>query len=219
MRKKTLIIFATLLCSILVASISFASPLTDYSSGKTAIDLNWLPNLSGEVKNGLNSYNLDGKRSNFDWGITTGLGNKFALQYRQFNPAANDNVLPGSTIIHGVNTRELNVLYKFDKGLSAFVGLHQAKVTANIPVTADTKNTLQAGLTGTKEIAPKTNIYGVFSFGKNLFSGETGVSYEFAKATELNLFYRYKTVDDLRVNSAVVDTTFKGFGFGLSHKF
>lgn len=220
MKKRTPILFIVLLCSILVASVSFASPLNDYSSGKTAIDVNWLPNLNGEAKSGVNSYEFDGKRNNFDWGITTGLGNKFALQYRQFNPVTKDYVLPGPTTIHGgVNTRELNVLYKLDKGLSAFVGVHQAKITASVPIDGATQNTLQAGLVGTTKIAPNTNLYGVLGFGKNLFNGEAGISYEFAKATELSLFYRYKKIDNLRIDSSNVDTNFKGFGLGLTHKF
>jgi predicted porin len=215
--KKRIFIIVTLLLNImLIASVSLASPLTDYSPGKTAIDLNWFPN--GTLDGSWGS--VDGKRGNIDWGVTTGLGNKFALQYRQFNPESKDIGVPSYRF--GMRTQEVNVLYQLNKNVSAFVGWHQAKLHSS-GITASDRNTFQAGLVGNTKIAPKTTLYGVVGVGSNLVNTETGVAYEVGKDLDLNVFYRYKKIDKLEYNISGEtykdDLKFKGVGVGLTYKF
>ncbi len=225
MFKLISLILAIMLACMLMAGVTLASPLNDYSKGKTAIDIHWLPNLSMkdsyEGTTDTDSDREDGKRSNLDWGITTGLGGKWAVQYRQFNPETKDIGDWG----FGMRTRELNVLYQIDEGLSVFAGWHQAKFTYWCPVsvTADNKNKLQAGFIASTPIAEKTRLYGIAGFGKDLANYEAGLSYEFSPSLDFDLFYRYKKVKNLEDTIGNFayrdDVTAKGLGFGFSYKF
>lgn len=212
--KRLMVILAVALCSLLAAGVTMASPLTDYSAGKVALDVNWTPSLDMEGKVGGYTLSGDGKNGNFDFGVTAGLGNKWALQYRYANPVSKDYY----GFHAGVRNQEVNVLYQFDKNLSAFVGWHQAKLTSSVG-DGDNKNTWQIGLVGTTEIAKKTTLYGIVGAGSSLFSAEAGVAYALNKDLDVNLFYRYKRMDDLKAGSLAVDTEIKGFGLGLTYRF
>jgi predicted porin len=218
--RRMMVILAVALCSLLVAGVTTASPLTDYSAGKVALDVNWTPSLDGDI--GVDKF--DGKSGNFDFGVTAGLGNKWAIQYRYANPVSKDRDFYWFPSGHvGVRTQEVNVLYQLDKNLSAFVGWHQAKITSNIGINGDNKNAWQVGLIGTTEIAKKTTLYGIVGAGNSLFSAEAGVAYAMTKDLDLNVFYRYKRMDDLKSNSMWgehnTDVTVKGLGLGVTYKF
>jgi hypothetical protein len=211
--KKLAVILSVLICTFLAVGVTTASPLTDYSAGKVSLDINWTPgsDLKGD------GYSFDGKRNNFDFGVTTGLGNKWGLQYRYFHPVSKDYY---GDFHAGVRSQEVNILYKLDKNLSAFAGWHQARITTNFTDSLPNKSTWQAGLIGTTEIAKKTTLYGIAGAGSSLLSAEAGVSYAMAKDFDVNLFYRYKKINDLKIaDDYEVDTTVKGFGLGLTYKF
>lgn len=234
MRKYIVSSVVAIVWSALIVNSGFAGPLTDYSPGKTALDISWMPNqdmknLSTEITFGLSGEmpEHNGERGNYAWGLTTGLDGKWAVQYRRFNPESR-RIGP----IHeyyGMNTREVNVLYEVDKNLSLFAGWHQAEYTYgadfNFDTKAENKNVLQAGLTGTMQIAPKTQLYGTVGAGKDLVNYETGVSHTLAKNLEFNLFYRYKKVQAMKhtffggIFSFNNDVTAKGWGYGLTCKF
>ncbi|MDR7866443.1 MAG: hypothetical protein RIN56_06445 [Sporomusaceae bacterium] len=210
--KKLAIILAVLLCTFTTAGVTMASPLTDYSAGKVALDVNWTPSLDLEA----NGETLDGKSGNFDYGLTAGLGGKWAIQYRYFNPVSKDY----SGFHGGVRSQEVNVLYKLDKNLSAFAGWHQARLTTNAPgYSLPGKSTWQVGLIGTTALGKKTTLYGIVGAGGSLLNAEAGFAYALAKDLDVNLFYRYKRIDDLKVNDIDLDTTTKGFGLGLTYRF
>jgi len=215
--KKAVLTLALL---FVFSSMAFASPLTDYSTGKTSIDLNWRPNLSvvdSYTGDGIGTEYQKGKSGTVDWGITTGLGNKFAVQYSQYNPVGKDSY--GG---YGMNTKELNVLYKLNKNVSAFAGYHRASFVGGDYT--KNNNTLQVGLTGYDEIADKTTLYGTLGVGNKLLNWEVGVSYEVAQNTEFNFGYRYKKVRNLfeGYNGGSIysdNVTAKGFGYGVTYKF
>ncbi len=210
--KKLAVILAVLLCTFMTAGVTTASPLTDYSAGKVALDVNWTPSLDLEAE----GETIDGKNGNYDFGLTAGLGNNWAIQYRYFNPVSKDY----DGYHAGVRSQEVNILYKLDKNLSAFAGWHQAKLTTNYPgLSLDNKSTWQVGLIGTTELGKKTTLYGIVGAGSSLLNAEAGFAYALAKDLDVNLFYRYKRIDDLKVNDYELDTTTKGFGLGLTYKF
>jgi hypothetical protein len=214
--KKLAAILAVLLCTFMFAGVTTASPLTDYSAGKVALDVNWTPNNDMEASSQSYGFSGDGKNANFDFGVTAGLGNKWAIQYRYFNPVSKDYFGYHA----GVRSQEVNILYKLDKNLSAFAGWHQAKLTSNFPgFSPDNKSTWQAGLIGTTELSRKTTLYGIVGAGGSLFSAEAGFAYALDKDLDVNLFYRYKRIDNLKVNDYELDTTVKGFGLGLTYRF
>ncbi len=233
MPRHILFILVTVVCSSLIAGVGVASPLTDYSAGKTAVDITWFPRMHMtdqytdqmlSLNNGIDT--ADGKNGNFDWGLTTGLGGNWAFQYRQFNPETADYTTFGRVQRFGIKSQEFNVLYKIDKGVAAFVGWYQTSYSydsVNANTTASNKNVAQAGLVGTAQIAAKTRLYGVVGVGKDLVNYEVGVAYEIAKGLDFNLVYRYKKVENLDDTTFGLrykdDVTAKGLGYGITYKF
>ena len=231
--KKTAIL-AVAAATMLTASIGFAAPLTDYSVGKMSIDLTWRQSdIKGEAPAG--DVSLD-KKYNLDWGITTGLGNNFALQYNGYNPKSKDTVIysdPTETDSMNIKlkTQELNVLYKLDKNISAYAGLVRLKATANQTVdvsgistgssdSSDTKNKIQFGLVGSTKIADKTTAYASIGVASDFTNWKIGLSQEIAPNVEFNVDYRNLKAKSLAINNiGDVDVTAKGVGFGVSYKF
>lgn len=203
-----------------VASVGFASPLTDFAKGKTSIDITWRPSatVAGKYSGGFSGTDRGEVDSNWDWRITTGMGNRWAVQYNQYNAIAQ----PKDQGV-GVRTKEFNILYQLNQNLAAFMGCHWAEYSSAHVVVTPTKNTMQLGLIGNTKIADKTNLYGVIGFGKNVTNFESGISYEFAKNTELNVSYRYKRVQELHDTFIDGDYTddiaAKGWGYGITYKF
>lgn len=226
------------LVALSLAVVCSASPLMDYSAGKTSLDLNFKPSsdLSGE------GVSLDGKGTNLDLGVTAGLGNKFAVQYRYNtgdSKSYNGNLTYGSyDIIGSANTtfkaQELNVLYKMDKNVSAFIGWVQAtpglEANGTINGTAvsgsvDTNNNgYQVGLVGSTKLGDKFTGYGMVAAGNKLTNYEVGVSYEVAQNLELNLGYKdakYKNLTLKYDGDSTPEFSYevKGLTYGLTYKF
>jgi len=228
MLKKVVIL---LLAAEIMTGTATAGPLTDYSSGNTAIDLTWKPSLqlSDQFINFSNQSDTnqgDGENSTFHWGITTGFGKGWAIQYKQANSTRES--IPDENYNFGVKSQEVNVLYQLNTSgnLAVFAGYHQAKFVYtenNHNAIPDTKNTLQLGLVGVYPMTAKTNLYGVVGAGKGLFNYELGLSYELAKNIDFNANYQYKKVRDLQsnweTNPFTDDVTTKGFGYGITYKF
>ncbi len=221
--KKVVLTLALLLA---FSSIAFASPLADYSKGNTSFDINWRPNFNGTDKytsawsesSSYSTMNLSGNRRTYDWTVTTGLGNNFALQYSQYRPV-------GSTSYgyeYGMSTKELNVLYQLNKHVSAFAGVHRAHYVGE--TYTPNSDRLQVGFVGYDKIADKTTLYGILGAGNDLLNWETGVSYQVAPNLEVNFSYRYKKVSNLSdgyesANEYIDNVTARGFGYGVTYKF
>jgi opacity protein-like surface antigen len=205
---------------MLFYSIGVASPLMNYSAGKTSIDYTQYSNENiKDVWKVVNYGNTTEwhhpNNKSYSLGITTGLGNKWALQYRQFNTKMD-------FVGVGMKTQEVNVLHKMNEHLSAFVGWHQGKYT-NDMATAENKDVFQAGLVGSMPIAPKTELFGVVGLGRDLVNYEAGVAYQIAKNLDVNVEYRYKKVRNLKDYMGGVNyqetIIAQGFGFGLTYSF
>ncbi len=212
MLKK--VVLGTIL-TLSVASICAAGPLTDYSQGKTSLDLTYKPSSDLEIE----GFSIDGKSANFDVGFTAGLGNKTAIQYRFGTADSKSYSYTGDLYGYSVDgsakttldAHELNVLYQLDKNVSAFVGFTSTRVGGKVSGTVDgiagsesvktTNNGFQVGFVGTAELADKLNAYGVVGVGNKITNYEVGLSYEVAKNTELNLGYRNTKYKNLEVSA------------------
>jgi opacity protein-like surface antigen len=226
--KKTAIL-AIAAATMLTTSIGFAAPLTDYSAGKTSIDLIWR-NSDNELKTSDGTDSLD-KKSNLDFGITTGLGNNFAIQYNDYNAKSKETTLPdgfgGTYQEHGsLKTQELNVLYKIDKNVSAYTGVVRVKGNVNSDgngFSSNTKNKMQFGLVGSTKIADKTTAYAVVGVASDYTNWKVGVSQEIAPNLEFTVDYRRlqakKLTFDVAGTPLDADVTVKGLGFGVGYKF
>lgn len=221
-----------------ISSVAFASPLTDYSKGKAALDLNYRvsPDYNASIGvDGVKELNsgkvaFDGD-SNLEWGFTYGIGNNWALQYRQATPKgslsiANDPRVPSFAAEGGdgyisnntnleakTRVEEYNVLYKLDKNISLFTGVVKAnpslKISGNlflfpdgdVTIQGHDKNIWQFGLVASKPLNDKLTTYGIASFGSDYRNWEAGLGYKIAKDVELNVNYRDMKVDNMKVAS------------------
>ena len=223
------IISIGMVCSLLASGVALASPLTDYSAGKTAIDLTWRNVQDEGSLLGVNAA-LD-RKYNLDLGVTVGLGGKFAFQYNQLNPKAEVTSiaappLSGDRLRAKIWTQQYNVLYKISENVSAYTGVfktHSHFSDIDLPmIGAKTRerNIWQVGVSGSTKLAPKTTLYGSIGLGKNLTDFTAGVSYEFAPNTELSLSYRdFKVDHNVSLHNNIIDYEANGLGLGVTHKF
>lgn len=178
-----------LVCLVLAISANAsAAPLQDYSSGKIAVDINLTDqNLKSTPAYWQNSYNLG-------FGVTAGLGNKWALQYKYYNWGASHRVdgMPLNTL---ASINELNLLYKIDKNFSAFVGAN--RLTGSLGAPIDTRTGVQIGLIGRTKLADKLTGWGLYATGNSMVTAELGLGYALSKQLDLNLFYSFKYFNGL----------------------
>lgn len=205
-----------------IVGVCSASPLTDYSKGKVAIDFNYRPSFDMEAKpyveasgtyNGndvgamgqeVNQYinenigdkgNFDGK-TKLDWGITVGMGNNWAFQYRGLKAEADGKTYTifenkdegfysavengnqsynryrnlSVTLTPQVKSQEFNALYKFHKNFSVFAGV--VEVTPSIKVSPG----FNQGENYPNEYNYERSLGGTLEFkGKDKYLGQLGV--------------------------------------------
>lgn len=212
--KKTALIFMSLM---MVSGSSFASPLLDYSAGKVAIDLAVRPNHNIEVV----GLPADGEGTNFDWGVTAGIGHDLALQYRQFNlnTGLGDPTESGWLRPANQRFRELNLLYKVEKNMSVFVGgvRHDYHTADDGPTyVAPTQTSLHGGVIGTVELGKNVSAYGIIAIGtKSSHKYEAGISYKLTPKLDLDMYYKAQQIN---IDSSA-DVISKGMGMGVTYKF
>ena len=231
MKKKILL---TLAAAMTVTSVSFASPLTNYEKGSLAVDLN--TSISPKVEISGSDFGDDAK-SRLGAGITYGIGDKLALQYKYSDNKTEtysyEETGPGyyyrSTIDAQLTGHEFNLLYQIDPNVSAFVGLTKAKAKVNLMVTDGTfydsgsdsqsKNGYQVGLIGQTKLSDNVTGWASVRAGDKVTGYEIGVGYDVNKDTELNVFYRNTKYKDFNVLGEDFDVTTKGLGAGVTFKF
>ncbi|MBP2650978.1 MAG: hypothetical protein H6Q74_1803 [Firmicutes bacterium] len=217
--KKILI---TLTCLLMLSSIALASPQMDFSQGKGSIDINWR-NTENSITN--SDYAQDfSKKYNFDGTITYGLGNNFALQYRNFVPESKTTSIYGYDVTAKLRTNEYNLLYKLDKNVAVLAGVVNAKGELNFEnyggtASTDTKNYWQVGVVASTNIATNTTLWGSVAAGKNLTNYEIGIGYQFAPSWEFNVNYRDLKLKNFTADDVTPDIQAKGLGLGVTYKF
>lgn len=222
MKKKVIGVVAAL---SLATSVGFAAPLNDFSQGKVAVDISARPSNDIKVSDSTGSETYDGKTS-WEYGITAGLGNNFAIQYKNFNPKSKDY----SGFSGKLDTQEFNVLYKVDENFTVFTGFVQAKSKYDVSglgsFEGDTKSNWQLGVTGQTPLADKLTGYATVAAGADTSSWKLGVSYAINKNMDFDLFYAENKYDNVKYNGAIAsiygrdaDYKVKGLGYGLTYKF
>lgn len=203
----------------LMASNVFAAPQTDIKQGETAIDISVF-----NSKDALGSFDYD-KKANIDLGITTGISDKYAIQYK-YHSLESDFTPSGSFLLKDdVKMQEVNVLYKLTPNTDAFIGIHRfsGKHSSVGLGTADydTENKVQVGITTTVPLSKSLNAWGTVAAGDDLVNCELGLSHPLAKNTNLNVYYRYTKEKDLMLPllDSKVDFENNGFGLGITTKF
>jgi hypothetical protein len=226
MKKKVL---STLAALSLVTSVGFASPLNDFSQGKVAVDISARPSNDFKISDSTGSETYDGKTS-WEYGLTVGLGNNLAFQYKNYNPKSKDYNVSGFIGNGKLDTQEFNILYKLDKNFTVFTGMNQAKSKYSVSglgeYTGDTKTNWQVGVTGQTAFGDKTTGYATIAAGQDSSTYKIGVSYAIDKNLDFDLFYGQNKYNKVKYNSTIAsvygsnaDYTVKGIGYGVTYKF
>lgn len=225
MKKK---ILGIVVASSMLASVGFAAPLNDFSQGKVAVDISARTNGDFKVSDSNGSETYDAK-TNWQYGVTVGLGNNFAFEYQNFNPKSKDYNAFGATINGKLNTQEFNILYKVDKNLTAFTGINTVKSTYEVSgaeLSGKNKTNWQVGVTGQIDLADKITGYATIAAGHDSNYWKIGASYALDKNLDFNLFYAENKYNDVKYNGIIASTwgntadyTIKGIGYGLTYKF
>lgn len=183
-----------------------AGPLRDFAANKIAIDVNYKPNLD------LGS--TEEKHSNYDFGITTSLSDKYALQYRNTHFHTDYAASTYKAIHH-----EANVYYKLDNNLQAFAGYYTTKTSDKITSTSlPDHHGFQAGLLGFRDLNKRSYIYGILSAGSSsAVNVEFGLTYKLSKQWEANATYRHLSIEN--IGPQKVMDNLRGFGFGFTYKY
>lgn len=195
MKKLIFLGFVLMLCS----HICFASPLEDFSQGRTAIDLSWKP------------VTFEGSNV-FDFSVSTGLGNNWAVNYRQINYDTSYEALD-----YSAKNRELNLIYKVNENVQLYTGY--SKTTGyNKTVGEDSqdKNVIQVGAIATKKLSDRMTLYTILGGGINVANVEFGLSYQICPVIEITSTYRHLSVE--KIGPSKVKENFRGFGMGVTYK-
>lgn len=209
-----------------MSSMAFAAPATDFSAGKVSVDVSARPN--GDIKVDGNKYDA---KTNWEYGLTVGLGNNFAFEYKNFNPKSKDYSDLGPSINGKLDTQEFNVLYKLDKNFTAFTGVNTVKSIYDVSgfgkFEGSSKTNWQLGLTGQTPLGDKFTGYATVAVGADSNYWKIGTSYAIDKNLDFNLFYAQNKYNDVKYTDAFAsilgtdksDYTVKGIGYGLTYKF
>lgn len=221
---KKIIICLVALFVLSISGAASAAPLTVYDQGRFSIDATIRNNdLSSKMQTPFGSFDpsFDNKW-NAEYGLTVGLGNKFALQYFGYNTKSDNTYILGANTTGKMNYNEFNVLYQFLKikknTLAVSLGYANSKITFDrMGVSTDAKkDMLVAGLVGTVEVIPYITLYASLNSGQDMLGYKIGISYEMFRNVELNLDWRWQKVKDYDFGAGTVDGTNKGFGVGVT---
>lgn len=221
----------TVLLVFILSSVAMASPLTDFSRGNAALDINYRANADYNVDPGIDGKGKLGdvafdSNNNLEWGYTYGIGNNWAMQYRQatlkgtlglyngnYGQSESEKRYSTTTINANVEAKakveEYNVLYKINKNLIAFTGAVKVAPSArlnlgispygsgDIAIAGHDKNIWQFGLQGVVPFADKYTGYGIAAYGSDYRNLEAGVGYQISKNVEFNVNYRDIKIDNM----------------------
>lgn len=209
----------------MIASVGFASPLNDFSQGNVSLELSARPSNDLKVSDNQGSTTYDAKTF-YDYGITAGLGNNFALQYKYSNPKSKDYF----GISGQLTVQEFNVLYKVDNHNTVFTGVNTVKDKYSglgYSSEGDTKTNWQLGVTSQTNLNDNIIGYATLAAGNDTTAWKVGASYVINKNLDFDLFYGWNKYKNVKYGSALAniagtdkaDYTAKGMGYGLTYKF
>ena len=225
--KKSVVSMISAGILVVGSTAAFASPLADYSAGKTAVDITWRKSAV-DANSQFSNDSLD-KKGNVEFGVTTGLGGKYALQYTYANNKSADTMLPdgaGSSYRENgsLKVQDFNVLYKLDKNVSLYTGIVSLKgnvdAEGGAPASASTSK-MQLGVIGQMKIGSKTTAYAQLGLASHFTNWKIGVSQEVVPNVDLDINYRMTDAKRMGFDNGMgnVDMKAKGLGIGLTFKF
>lgn len=198
--KKLAILTSSVVLATAISAAAFAAPLQDYSAGRVALDVG--VNMPSDTEYG--GHECDDSNSIYA-GATLGLGNNMAVNYKWNSYDANH---------FDTDTHQLNLMYKFAPGLSAYAGYLHSNTSGAF---GDSQGSVQAGLAASYDVGFAT-VWGNVGFGTNNSGYEIGLSRAVASNVDLNISYYDQKVDDV-LKDGDVDFKAKGVNAGVTFKF
>jgi len=226
MKKRIGLLIAVLVVAF--SGLAAASPMTDLSAGKVAVDLlNWTPDLKGSLNAGGYNFGSDTISGNgsLQYGITVGVAQNWGVYFRGFDAQSQDKPIPGYPLSYNyeMSYQQYGLEYGFGENFAVFAGGANAKGKLNIsPLSFSSadKNAFQIGAIAQAPVGKDLKAYGRLAVGGDITDWEIGLSYLVAKNTELTLNYREVYANKLDFGSGItVDGNVKGLGYGLTFKF
>ena len=215
-------IFLLTTCIAFITTTAFAVPQTNIQQGQTAIDIGALYSRATFNETGSPS------KANLDCSITTGISDKYALQYKYHGLSTNTTHDDDIYDQNDITMQELNLIYKINPKTNIFIGVNNFSGRNNFAITntdisadLESKNKIQAGITAMSSINEKTSYWGTFAAGSELLNCELGIGQALNKNTDLNLYYRYigeRGIHRVDLQNSV-EVISSGFGLGLTLKF
>lgn len=215
--KRTLALAA---CFVLALSTTVsAGPQTDFSKGKTSVDLTVMsPFLKSQVHGGPTEWD---RKTGLEGRITTGLGDKLGVQYNYSDSPGSKNGWDNN-----LKTHELNLLYKIDKHFYAVAGVNRLSGYVGVPgrgqldVKAD--NHYEVGIGYITKFNDKLTGWAMVAGGNGNQTLEAGLAYPLSDNADINIFGRYKKFYDVKVES-YGDQNFRmtntAVGLGVTFRF
>lgn len=213
-------IVAATLGLVFAGTVAFASPSIDYTPGAVTAEFGGTidSTFSGKIT-GISAA----AKSGFKFGVTTGLGNGMALQYKEGHFKSEDLRAPWGNFIHGKSDlNELNLLYRISPNVSLVTGWLQNKISYSADIAEAKVSGMHIGLAGSKRLSDQSNLFASVVAGKDTLFWEAGVSNKIGKDTYLNVSYAVREFKNVDVIPSVLvpkeDYKLKGISCVVSTK-
>ncbi|WP_373325595.1 hypothetical protein [Sporomusa paucivorans] len=197
MRK---IIAALTMGLVLTATPVSASPTAVFEQGAIILELG--STLNSKVK-GQGSFNVEADGDfGYKYSITTGLSDKFALQYKQgyFRSETKTILVPGKgslTTYAKSEPMDINLLYKVNPTISLLAGYEHSKISYGDYVAAASHSTFHVGVTATHKLDDKATLFATAVRGSGASLNEAGISYKLSAASAFTVSYAERKVKDV----------------------
>lgn len=191
--RKILAIMSTVF--VITTATAFASPTTDFQQGAVSLEIGSTLN-SKVTGRGSVSADVTGK-SGFKIGVTAGLSDNLAIQYKQGMFKSEDSTISIMHTYAQAEPQDLNLLYKVNPNLTFIAGYEKTKISYGKYVADASKSSLHFGVTGTHKLTDKATIFATLMAGKDSSLKELGVSYALSKETTFNLSYAERKINNV----------------------
>lgn len=230
MRKKMVNVLTcgALLCAMGTAG---AAPATDYDAGKVTLEAGAVLAPDTKISFAGDKYTGDDK-TRFYGGATVGLGNNIALSY-QYAEAKVNNIQPLPNSYGTFKTQDINLNYKINENLYAYMGDLHAKGHAHAVATtrsgswtttstADVRSSNDRFQVGVRYVSTPIDHVGFWAGiggGEHLFRAELGGYYNITPNLDFDLSYRYMKFNKVGASDSETDLKLKGLYTGVSYHF
>lgn len=204
MRK--LIVSLLILGVMLLGGTAFASPTTDFEKGKIVFEIGSTANSKVHGEGGVKA-DTTGK-SGFKYAVTSGLGNNWAIQFKQGMFRSVDSPVPlkAGTVVTYAEAKpiDVNLLYKVNPNLTLIAGYEHDKISYGMYASDSAKSAVHFGATGTHKLSSKDTLFATLLGGHDVSLKEIGVSHALSKNTSFNLSYAERKMKNVSLQAPII---------------